>query len=72
MSPPSAVRLSIAPTPRCARRDGGLCPPHVFLVPPEGLVAPTALVSIPASLTRPPGLWSQIPSPGPPGQIQSP
>ena len=72
MSPPSAVRLSIAPTPRCRRRDGGRCPPHVCLVPPEGRVAPTAPVSTPASVPRPPARWAQIPSPGPPAQIQSP
>jgi hypothetical protein len=38
MSSLSAVRLSIVPTPRCPRRDGGLRPPHVVLVPPERLV----------------------------------
>jgi len=47
-------------------------PPWVSPVPPEGLIAPASPLPTPAPLRRPPGLWSQIPSPGPPGQIQSP
>ena len=72
MSPPAAVRPAIGPAPGRTRRNGGLYLPWRSPVPPGGLVAPSAPVSTPASVTRPPGLWSQIPSPGPPGQIQSP
>ena len=72
MSPRSAVRRSIAPTPRCARRDGGLCPSWVSRVPPEGLIAPASPLPTSAPLRRPPGLRSQIPSPGPSVRIQSP
>jgi hypothetical protein len=53
-------------------RNGGLYLPWRSPIPPGGLVTPSAPESTPASVTRPPGLSPQIPSPGPPGQIQSP
>ncbi len=65
---PSAPRVSAPPSAEGRRRVF----PRVSLVPPEGPAAPRAPVSTPASVTRPPGLSSQIPSPGPPAQIQSP
>src|SRR3990172_7672922 len=40
--PYSGFRLSAVPPPLRARRDGGLCPPQVFLVPPAGRVASLA------------------------------
>jgi len=72
MNPPVACRVPRVSLPRRVRRDGGVCPPHLLLVPPDPPVAPTAPVSTPASVMRPPGLRSQIPSPTSPGQIQSP
>jgi len=66
------VQEDPGPRPRCARRDGGLCPSWVSRVPPEGLIAPASPLPTPAPLRRPPGLRSQIPSPGPSVRIQSP
>ncbi len=47
-------------------------PPEVLLVLRESLVAPSGSVSTPAPVTCPAGPLSQIPSPGPPAQIESP
>lgn len=71
MSPPSALRLAIAPAPRRQRRDAGVRPLRVSPVPPEGWVVPPSPLPTLAPLSCPPSLRTEAPSPGPSGRIQS-